>query len=183
MKCKIFFEARKGKLLLKYRDFANEWQEGMIRVNRYHLTDYKFRGRHFLERIINNIVKRTNQPKGMKFYGSSMFWAISPEAAEYVLETVDRNRKMKRFFKHSWAPDEFLFQTILLNSPFASSVINENCHYYKHPPHTPSPKTFLLEDIDDILASDRLYARKFDMNKEPLILDKIDEYLENKTKR
>jgi len=178
-----FFEARKGKLLLKYRDFANEWQEGMIRVNRYHLTDYKFRGRHFLERIINNIVKRTNQPKGMKFYGSSMFWAISPEAAEYVLETVDRNRKMKRFFKHSWAPDEFLFQTILLNSPFASSVINENCHYYKHPPHTPSPKTFLLEDIDDILASDRLYARKFDMNKEPLILDKIDEYLENKTKK
>jgi hypothetical protein len=154
----------------------------MIRVNRYHLTDFRFKGQFLLERFINKLFKRTNQPKGMKFYGSSMFWAISPAAAEYVLATVDRNPKMKRFFKFSWAPDEFLFQTILLNSPFANQVINENCHYYKHPPQTPSPKTFLLEDYDDILASDRLYARKFDMNKEPLLLDKIDDYLEQQTK-
>lgn len=173
-----FFEGKKGKLLLKYRAFSGEWEEGMNRVNRYHLTDFKFRGQYFLERLINKLVKRTDQPKGMKFYGSSMFWVISPEAAEYVLATVDRDPKMKRFFKFSWAPDEFLFQTILLNSPFASQVINENCHYYKHPPQTPSPKTFLLEDIDDILSSDRLYARKFDMNKEPKLLNEIDIYLE-----
>lgn len=173
-----FFKGKKGKLLLKYRAFSGEWEEGMNRVNRYHLTDFKFRGQYFLERLINKLVKRTDQPKGMKFYGSSMFWVISPEAAEYVLATVDRDPKMKRFFKFSWAPDEFLFQTILLNSPFASQVINENCHYYKHPPQTPSPKTFLLEDIDDILSSDRLYARKFDMNKEPKLLDEIDRYLE-----
>lgn len=173
-----FFEGKKGKLLLKYRAFSGEWEEGMNRVNRYHLTDFKFRGQYFLERLINKLVKRTDQPKGMKFYGSSMFWVISPEAAEYVLATVDRDPKMKRFFKFSWAPDEFLFQTILLNSPFASQVINENCHYYKHPPQTPSPKTFLLEDIDDILSSDRLYARKFDINKEPKLLDEIDRYLE-----
>jgi hypothetical protein len=55
---------------------------------------------------------------------------------------------MKRFFKFSWTPDEFLFQT------------------------------FLLEDIEDILSPDRLYARKFDMNKEPKLLEEIDEYLE-----
>jgi hypothetical protein len=174
-----FFEARKGKLLLKYRAFTGEWEEGMIRVNKYYLTDFSFKGQHFLEWILNKVLKRTNQPKGMKFYGSSMFWAISPEAAEYVLNTVDRNSKMKRFFRFSWAPDEFLFQTILLNSSFADSVINENCHYYKHPPNTPSPKTFLMEDYEDIIASDRLYARKFDMSKEPLLLDKIDAFLEN----
>ena len=124
-----FFERKKGKLLLKYRAFSGEWEEGMNRVNRYHLTDFKFKGQYFLERLINKLVKRTDQPKGMKFYGSSMFWVISPEAAEYVLLTVDRDPKMKRFFKFSWAPDEFLFQTILLNSPFAGQVINENCHY------------------------------------------------------
>lgn len=172
-----FFEERKGKLLLKYRAFSGEWEEGMQRVNKYHLTDFRFRGQFFLERIINTLFKRTNQPKGMKFYGSSMFWAISPEAAEYVLQTVDRNLKMRRFFRYSWAPDEFLFQTILLNSPFASKVINENCHYYKHPPNTPSPKTFDISDFADIIASDRLYARKFDMAKAPELLDKLDEFL------
>src|SRR5574343_271593 len=172
-----FFEARKGKLLLKYRAFSGEWEEGMQRVNKYHLTDFRFRGQFFLERLINTFFKRTNQPKGMKFYGSSMFWAISPEAAEYVLQTVDRDPKMRRFFKYSWAPDEFLFQTILLNSSFAEQVVNENCHYYKHPPNTPSPKTFDLSDFPDIITSDRLYARKFDLKKAPELLDKIDDYL------
>lgn len=172
-----FFEARKGKLLLKYRAFSGEWEEGMQRVNKYHLTDFRFRGQFFLERVINTFFKRKNQPKGMQFYGSSMFWAISPEAAEYVLQTVDRNPKMRRFFRYSWAPDEFLFQTILLNSSFAGQVVNENCHYYKHPPKTPSPKTFDITDFEDIIGSDRLYARKFDLKKSPELLDKIDEYL------
>ena len=176
-----FFEARKGKLLLKYRAFSGEWEEGMQRVNKYHLTDFRFRGQFFLERLINTFIKRTNQPIGMKFYGSSMFWAISPEAAEYVLQTVDRDPKMRRFFKYSWAPDEFLFQTILLNSSFAEQVVNENCHYYKHPPNTPSPKTFDLSDFPDIIASDRLYARKFDLNKAPELLDKIDDYLSSQS--
>ncbi len=172
-----FFEARKGKLLLKYRAFSGEWEEGMQRVNKYHLTDFRFRGQFFLERVINTFFKRNNQPKGMQFYGSSMFWAISPEAAEYVLATVDRDSKMRRFFRFSWAPDEFLFQTILLNSSFSAQVVNENCHYYKHPPKTPSPKTFDISDFADIIASDRLYARKFDMQKSPELLDKIDYFL------
>ncbi len=176
-----FFEARKGKLLLKYRAFSGEWEEGMQRVNKYHLTDFRFRGQFFLERLINTFIKRTNQPIGMKFYGSSMFCAISPEAAEYVLQTVDRDPKMRRFFKYSWAPDEFLFQTILLNSSFAEQVVNENCHYYKHPPNTPSPKTFDLTDFTDIIASDRLYARKFDLKKGPELLDKIDDYLSSQS--
>jgi hypothetical protein len=46
-----FFEARKGKQLLKYRAFAGEWEEGMIRVNRYHLTDFRFKGQFLLERM------------------------------------------------------------------------------------------------------------------------------------
>lgn len=176
-----FFDERKGKLLLKYRAFSGEWEEGMKRVNKYHLTDFRFKGQFLLEKLINFFVKRTDQPKGMKFYGSSMFWAISPEAAEFVLKTVDRDLKMRRFFKYSWAPDEFLFQTILLNSPFASKVINENCHYYKHPPQTPSPKTFDSSDFDDIITSDRLYARKFDMEKAPELLDRIDNFLTAKS--
>lgn len=172
-----FFEARKGKLLLKYRAFDEEWEEGWQRVNKYHLTNFKFKGKYFLEKLINLLFKRTDQPKGMKFYGSSMFWAISMDAAEYVLQKVDRNPKLRRFFTFTWAPDEFLFQTVLLNSPFATRVINENCHYYKHPPNTPNPKTFDLSDFSDIVHSDRLYARKFEMKKTPELLDQIDQFL------
>ena len=31
-----------------------------------------------------------------------------------------------------------------------------------------------MEDLDDILASDRIFARKFKMSTDPELLDKID---------
>lgn len=168
-----FFAERKGKLLLKYRSFEGDWEEGFERINKYHLTDYHFKGQYRLQLIINALVKRV-VPR-FSFYGSSMFWAISPEAAEYVLEKVDRNAGMKRFFKFTWGSDEFLVQTILMNSPFAADIINENCHYYEHLPKTPSPKIFTTADFSNIISSDRIYARKFDISKDSFILDKIDE--------
>jgi len=170
-----FFAERRGKLLLKYRSFEGDWEEAFQRVNRYHLTNYQFKGQYRLQQMINFLVKRV-VPR-LSFYGSSMFWAISPEAAEYVLERVDRNKKLKRFFHFTWGSDEFLVQTILMNSPFASQISNENCHYYEHPPKTPSPKIFTTDDFSNIISSDRIYARKFDIAKDSFILDKIDQQL------
>ncbi|TAH07851.1 MAG: glycosyl transferase [Sphingobacteriia bacterium] len=171
---KVFFTERKGKLLMKYRAFEGEWEEGMERVNKIFLTNFKFKGQYLIERLLNWFSPKRKLPEGMKFYGSSMFWALSPEAVEYVLNTVNRDERMKRFFYFTWASDEFLFQTVLLNSHFASQVMNENCHYYKHPPKTPSPKTFTKSDFADIMSSDRIYARKFDLLKSPALLDQID---------
>jgi hypothetical protein len=93
---------------------------------------------------------------------------------EYVLQQFSQNKHLVRFFKFCWAPDEFLFQTMILNSPFAGRVINENAFFYKHIPNTPSPKILGPDDWNDIRASDRILARKFDLIKSPEILDKID---------
>ena len=173
-----FYEARKGKLLMKYRAFEGEWEEGMLRVNRYHMTDFKFRGQYFIERILNKLFPHRRTPKGMKFYGSSMFWAISVEALKYVTDTIEYNHSLKQFFKFSWASDEFLFQTILLNSHLATEVVNENCHYYKHAPKTPSPKNLSLEDFEDIMASDRIFARKFIMDSDIDLMNKFDQTID-----
>ncbi len=172
-----FYKDRIGNILLKYRSFQEDWLEGMERVNRFHFTNYKFKGQYFLEKWINRLLPNRKLLPNIHFYGSSMFWAISTEAAEYVLANVDRNKQLKRFFYFTWGSDEFLFQTILMNSHFASQVINENCHYYQHPPRTPNPKVFSVNDFKDIIASDRIYARKFDMNESPEILDAIDQYI------
>ncbi len=170
----LFFANRKGKLLMKYRAFDGEWEEGMLRIKKIFLANYHFKGKNFLEKLLNRVLPKRKLPKGIKFYGSSMFWALSPKAVKYVLNKIHSDTKLKRFFYYTFAPDEFIFQTLLMNSPFAAYVINENCHYYKHPPKTPSPKTFTEEDFEDIIASDRIYARKFDMLKDHHVLDRID---------
>ncbi|MBL7760925.1 MAG: hypothetical protein JNK08_09530 [Sediminibacterium sp.] len=171
---KQFYADRKGKLLLKYRKFEGEWEEGMLRVSRYFLTDFKFKGQHFLERVINRIMPPKKLPAGLQFYGSSMFWSLSPDVLEYVLQQFSENKRLVRFFKFCWAPDEFLFQTMILNSPFAGRVINENAFFYKHIPQTPNPKILGMEDWNDIRDSDRIIARKFDCIKSPEILNRID---------
>ncbi len=171
---KIFYEARKGKLLLKYRDFQNEWPEGMERVSRYYMDNFSFPGRYLVEKLMNIVLPKRKSLNGIQFYGDSMFWCLSLDALNYVLEKVDRNKKAKHFYKFTWAPDEFLFQTEILSSPFADKVINENCHYYQHAPHTDHPKWLGLEDLEDIMKSDRIFARKFNLNEDSEILDQLD---------
>jgi hypothetical protein len=177
-----FFAARKGKLLLKYRAFEGDWEEAVARINQYHFTDFSFRGRYLLERLINFVLRRT-APAGMKFYGSSMFWAITPEAASYVIKRVEGDRQLKRFFLFAWGTDEFLFQTLLLNSPFSSQVVNENCHFYLHAPNIPNPEVLTMERLPAIIASDRIYARKFNLERDHAVLDAIDSYIDKASDR
>ncbi|MEI6265884.1 MAG: beta-1,6-N-acetylglucosaminyltransferase [Sphingobacteriia bacterium] len=177
---KSFYEARKGKLLLKYRDFQNEWPEGMARVSRYYMDNFSFPGRYFVEKIMNVVLPKRKPLKGIKFYGDSMFWSLSLDALNYMLEKVDRNKKIKRFYKFTWAPDEFLFQTEILSSPLASKVINENCHYYQHAPNTAHPKWLGVADLDDILKSDRIFARKFSFDVDSEIFNQIDALIDQR---
>lgn len=175
---KQFYESRKGKLMLKYREFEHEWKEGMERVSRYYLANYSFPGKYFIERFINQLFPNRKLPEGIKFYGSSMFWCLPLGALKYVLEQVEYNKKNKRFYKFTWAPDEFLFQTELLNSPFSNKVINENGHYYKHPPHTPNPLWLGVNDLNDVMQSDRIFARKFNMERDPEVLNELDKLID-----
>ena len=57
-------------------------------------------------------------------------------------------------------------------------MVNENCHYYKHAPKTPSPKNLSLEDFEDIMASDRIFARKFIMDSDIDLMNKIDQTID-----
>ncbi|SKA17246.1 beta-1,6-N-acetylglucosaminyltransferase [Sediminibacterium ginsengisoli] len=177
-----FFEQHKGKLFLKYRAFAGDWEEAFERISKYHLIDYRFPGKFFTENLINRLLPAPERPAGMQFYGSSMFWAISPQAADYVWKKIEQEPGLKRFFRYTWGPDEFLFQTILLNSEFSDLVVNSNCHYYKHKPLTPNPEWLGMQDLADLKLSDKLFARKFSIKKDAAILDAIDGMLtERKT--
>lgn len=177
---KQFYEERKGKLLLKYCDFQNEWPEGMERVSRYYMDNFSFPGRYFIEKLMNIFLPKRKFPKGIQFYGDSMFWSLSLKALKYVLDKVDKNEKAKRFYKFTWAPDEFLFQTEIMNSPYRDMVINENCHYYKHAQNTPHPKWLVADDIKDIVKTDRIFARKFIASEDPEILNQLDALIDQR---
>jgi len=55
-------------------------------------------------------------------YGGSTWWALSRDACEYILEFVDNNPLVVKFFKNTLCPDEAFFQTILGNSHFMKKI-------------------------------------------------------------
>lgn len=82
-------------------------------------------------------------------------------------------------FKYTTSSDELYKQMILNANPeFVFSPTEEgNMRYVDFSAHLSSPKTLTMEDYDQIMKSDCLFARKFDINKDKQVVVKILENL------
>ena len=172
-----FYQENIGKEFLSYRDFRNDWTEGLIRMESYFLNDYALPGKYLLEKLLRKILPKRNLPDNLHPYGESMFWMLSPEAAMYVVNTVEGDKKLKRFFSFCWGSDEFVFQTILMNSFYRPKIVNNNHRYIDWSAGGPRPKTLDISDAPALLKSSMLFARKFDLERYPEIIDFIDKQI------
>ena len=85
--------------------------------------------------------------------------------------------KVKRFAKYTWAPDEYLVSTIIMNSSFRETVIPDNYRYLDWSKGGANPKILTIEDFEVLKKTDKLLARKFDIKIDTSILDRIDEMI------
>jgi len=176
-----FLSTQVGKQLIKHWDFETEWDEAFARIHKYHFTDKAFKGRYLLQRIINSIVKR-KPPTDLRFYGtSSTFWTLTPECAYYVMEYIEARPKFERFLKFTWGSDEFIFQTIIMNSHWKEQVHNNNYRYIDWSGGGSHPKLLTTEDYEKIIVTDNILGRKFNMDVDAHVLDLIDEH--NRTEK
>lgn len=172
-----FFQKNIGSEFLSYRDIRNEWKEGLIRMESYFFNDYEFPGKFLLEKLLKRLLPKRKIPYDLHPYGNSMFWMLSPEAALYVVKTVEGDKKLRQFFSLCWGTDEFVFQTILMNSVYKDRIVNTNSRYIDWSAGGASPKTLDLSDAARLSKSDMLFARKFDLKRHPQIIDFIDQQI------
>lgn len=171
-----FLSKQVGKQLIKHWDFETEWDEAFARIHKYHFTDKQFKGRYLLQRIINSLVKR-KPPTDLRFYGtSSTFWTLSPECAYYVMDYIAARPKFERFLKFTWGSDEFIFQTVIMNSHWKDQVHNNNYRYIDWSGGGSHPKLLITEDYEKIIETDNILGRKFNLSVDANVLDQIDEY-------
>lgn len=172
-----FFKQNIGKEFISFKDIKNDWKEGLIRMERYFLSNYNFKGKHTIEKVINFVMPPKKIPYNMHPYGKSMFWMLSPEAAMYVVEKVENDKKLMQFFSFCWGSDEFVFQTVLMNSNYKDKVINENYRYIDWSFGGANPKILDESDFKPIQQSNMLFARKMDMIKSSKLMNLIDSNL------
>lgn len=176
-----FLDQHTGKSFMEmhFKD-SPWWQEAQQKITKYHFTDYRFPGRYLTQKLVNNIFSKRKLPLNMVFTGRSQWMTLSLKHITYLLSFVDKNPSVIRFFKHTWGPDEFFFQTILYNSPFRNELINDNLRYIDWTEKKMSPKTLTVADFEALKTSGKHYARKFDETIDQAILDRIDALVELK---
>jgi len=173
-----FFVQHRGKEFLEFEHFDDWSADAYTRIQRYHLTNYRFPGRYYFQWLLNRLLPLRVSPVALEYFGSSMFWALTPTCLKYILGFIRTNTRFRRFMRLTWGADEFLFQTLVLNSHFQKNVVNSNLLYLDRDPGEAHPNIITTSHLPAIAASKKLFTRKVDMLAEPVVLDRIDELLQ-----
>ena len=150
------------------------WNEAQDKVFRYHLTDFRFPGKHLLEVVINRITPVRKLPMGAEYVGRSQWFTLRNEHAKYILQFVVDHPEWMRYFKYTWGADEIFFQTLLYNSPYREKITNNDLRYVDWGEGKSSPKILTMEDWHVLKASSNFFARKFDSDVDSNVLDNLD---------
>jgi|WetSurMetagenome_2_1015567.scaffolds.fasta_scaffold07195_4 hypothetical protein len=150
----------KNSLLILYEKVFNKISKS---------SKYDARGLIKIHRINKQI------PYKLEPYGGSMWFCLTKKHVDFILEYIKEKADLLKFFKHSLIPDELFFHTILMNSHLRDTVINDNLRYIDWSKKGVAlPATLTVEDKDNLLASSKMFARKFDIELDEKILDIID---------
>jgi len=173
-----FFNARIGWNFLQSSSPGDEWIANTCSkwISQFHLTDYDFRGRHRVEKIINTFLPSRRFPFPYVIYGGQggAWWTLSGDCARYLVNFMVKNDKFRRYLKHTWGPDEFVPHTLIMNSAFRETTLLNHVWYQDWSTGGNHPKILQLEDFEHLVKSDKLMGRKFDNLVDSNILAKID---------
>jgi hypothetical protein len=104
-----------------------------------------------------------------------MHWNLSRVAAQHVLQFLARHPDYRSYHQHTWCPDELFFHSILVGTDFASQyeVVNDGLRF--HIWEGVHKRALTTNDVPAALASDKLFARKFDPAVDRAALERIAE--------
>lgn len=118
-----------------------------------------------------SVIKRA-APGNVQYYFGSSWWCLNDAMVQWIYNFLDEHPEYIKLFKHSLCPDECFFQTLVMDSPFASSV-KPYLHYIKWEKGKSSPKTLTESDYQEMVNSSKLMARKFDIDVDKEIINKL----------
>jgi hypothetical protein len=170
-----FFHHHPDRIFMEYVTTDSDWWKSIAtRVTRYHLTDFHFPGCYHVQQLINKIMPERKMPGSLVFVGRSQWLTLTAASAQYVVNYLRDNPKIRKFFRLTWGSDEIAIQTILYNSPFKNKIENNNYRYIDWSAQKASPKTLTMADADKLINSPCLFARKFDLATDRDIFNHLD---------
>ncbi len=174
-----YFALHRGKLFMEFYSVYDSWYEAIPRISKYHLVNYDMPGKHKLEQLVNKLLPVRRMPNSLEPVGRSQWFTITLASVKYILLYLQGFPEVTRFFKLTWAPDEFIFQTILYNSEYQAEMVNNNLRYIDWSEGKASPKALTMADLPALEESECLFARKINMQTDLSLMNAIDALTEH----
>jgi hypothetical protein len=89
---------------------------------------------------------------------------LSRKFCEFVCYSPEVER-FKKFYRHTFISDEGFFQTVIMNTNYKGTIVNDDKRTIDWVPMGTiklRPRDFTFKDAKFLLASQGLFARKFD---------------------
>jgi hypothetical protein len=206
-----FLDKHEGREYISFFKLADRpvW---LAKIKHYYRWDSRFtqRGTKWqpivwrylrLQKQLKHILPERRFFNEMTPYGGSSWFMLTNDCATFAADYIRNNRKIARFYRYTDAPDEMIFQTVILNSSFAEKVINwheyqdekkraevhsrgpcpsasynfKYIDWSKDRQDSPTHPVVLDErDFDALCNSDCLFARKLDPIRSNKLLVQID---------
>lgn len=123
-----------------------------------------------------SVFRRKDKFSIVPFYYGPSWWALTNEFIQWSLHYIKVNPWYSEGYKNALNPDESFFQTLLMLSPFKQKR-QDYLHYIDWSPRTGkrrnSPNTLTISDFEKMKESGYLMARKFDMDVDQDIINKL----------
>ncbi|WP_162417034.1 beta-1,6-N-acetylglucosaminyltransferase [Cyclobacterium roseum] len=118
-------------------------------------------------------------PSYLTPYGGDTWWALTTETTSKILAYIRNHRDLLTYMAHSNLPDEMMFQSMVLeiNKGNLDKIHHSLTYANWSGKDENSPHTFTPDDIPRLkgLSPDFLFARKFDSEPYPDLLDRIEQ--------
>lgn len=175
-----FFKENNGLQFVHFTD-DKATKESENRIRYYHLFR---RRRNLFTKILAQIALRVQmlcgvnrlKNKNIKVQKGCNWFSITGAFAAYIAQA---SKPLEKIFRFSYCGDEVFVQTALVNSPFADDIYMKNCGN-NHLAcarlidwQRGNPYVFKMQDFDLIKNSPAMFARKFDMDVDSEIIDKV----------
>jgi hypothetical protein len=107
-------------------------------------------------------------------YRGYFFCTLSRRCINYLHEYCQENSKILDYFKSVAVPENLVLQTILLNSKKFKFVNDSQTYSDFSQSSNGHPTVLQTKDLPNIFASQKNFARKFDLNCDRQVLEQID---------
>ena len=186
-----FFEQHFGKEFIHFDFYDNVLSESLDRIKYYHLfvgnkrnsnkfVRYLFEKAYRIILRIQKTLKVNRLKNNMLAVRKGANWlSITDDLVRYILK---QKKEIKKMFSFSLCADELFVQTIVYNSDFYKKVYKTKDNDYMSIKRyidwkRGEPYTFCINDYDELINSNCFFARKFSVNIDKEIVDKIYDHV------